>query len=106
MQDFGFYAVPESFKVYLTVDINVAAERAFNDENRKATENFSSIEEQKADILKRYKLENERYYNIYHVRKEDLSNYDLVIDTTELTPQEVAEKIEKGFLNWKNSIEM
>ena len=40
----GWYAVPESFKVYLTVDINEAARRAFYDENRKETEKFETIE--------------------------------------------------------------
>ena len=29
----GWYAVPESFKVYLKVDIEVAAKRAFNNED-------------------------------------------------------------------------
>lgn len=100
MQDFGWYAVPESFKVYLTVDINEAAKRAFEDENRKETESFKTLEEQKQDILKRYTLENERYWNLYHVRKEDKSNYDLVINTTEKTPNEVAEIIINEYKKW------
>lgn len=99
----GFYAVPESFKVYLTVDIDESARRAFNDPNRKSSENFATVEEQKQDILKRYKMENERYWNLYHVHKEDLSNYDLVIDTTNLKPQEVANKIEEEYKKWLNS---
>ena len=37
-------------------------------------EKFETIEEQKQDLIKRYELENERYWNLYHVRKEDLSN--------------------------------
>ena len=82
--------MPESFKVYLKVDIDVAAKRAFYDKDRKDTESFASIEEQKQDMIKRYNLENERYYNLYHVRKEDLSNYDLVVDTTNISPTEVA----------------
>ena len=53
----GWYAVPESFKVYLKVDIDVAAKRAFFDELRKGTEKFATIEEQKADMQKRYKIE-------------------------------------------------
>lgn len=96
----GWYAVPESFKVYLKVDIDVAAQRAFEDESRKSTETFTTIEEQKQDIQKRYKLENERYWNLYGVRKEDESNYDLVIDTTKLTPENVADKIEKEYKLW------
>lgn len=96
----GWYAVPESFKVYLTVDINEAARRAFYDENRKETEKFETIEEQKQDLIKRYELENERYWNLYHVRKEDLSNYDLVLDTTEGNPEKIADKIIEEYRKW------
>ena len=96
----GWYAVPESFKVYLVVDIDVAAQRAFADENRKETEKFDTVEEQKADILRRYQMENERYWRIYGVRKEDHSNYDLVIDTTNLTPEQVAEQIIEAYQKW------
>ena len=77
----GWYAVPESFKVYLTVDINEAAKRAFYDKNRKDTENLATIEEQKKDMIERSRIENERYWEIYHVRKDNMKNYDLVIDT-------------------------
>ncbi len=96
----GWYAVPESFKVYLKVDLDVAARRAFNDEARKDSEKFDTLEEQKADIQKRYKLENERYWQLYQVRKEDESNYDLVIDTTGLTGEETADIIEKEYKKW------
>ncbi len=96
----GWYAVPESFKVYLRVDIDEAAKRAFEDEKRKGTEEFSSIEEQKQDLITRFNLENERYWKLYHVHKEDMSNYDLVIDTTKLTPQEVAEIIKREYFKW------
>ena len=96
----GWYAVPESFKVYVKVDIDEAARRAFNDENRKETENFKTIKEQKEDIIKRYNLENERYFNLYGIHKEDLSNYDFVIDTTNITPNEAANIIEKEYLKW------
>lgn len=96
----GWYAVPESFKVYLRVDIDVAAQRAFNDLNRKSSESFETVEEQKADMQKRFEMENERYWNLYHVRKEDMSNYDLVVDTTNMTPEEVAEEIKREYKKW------
>ena len=38
----GWYSVPESFKIYLKVDIKEAVKRAFMDENRKDTENYIS----------------------------------------------------------------
>ncbi len=100
----GWYAVPESFKIYLKVNIDIAASRAFNDSslNRKSTENFTSVEEQKADMITRYNLENERYYQVYNVHKEDMSNYDLVIDTTDKTPDEVANIIVESYKKWIN----
>lgn len=96
----GWYAVPESFKVYLKVDINVSAERAFYDEKRKSTESFNTIEEQKQDIIKRYNYENERYKNLYNIRKDDMSNYDLVVDTTDKKPEEVAKIIVEEYEKW------
>ena len=96
----GWYAVPESYKVYLKVDIDVAAQRAFNDSKRKSTECFETVEEQKADMIRRYRMENERYWKLYHVHKEDMSNYDLVIDTTKLTPEETANQIIEKYKEW------
>lgn len=96
----GWYAVPHSFKVYLKVDIDVSAKRAFNDPKRKATESFNTIEEQKQDIIKRYNLENERYFKLYGIRKDDMSNYDLVIDTTNMTAKETSDKIKEEYFKW------
>mgnify|MGYP004657860661 FL=1 len=96
----GWYAVPESFKVYLKVDLDVSAQRAFYDEKRKSTEKFNTVEEQKQDIIRRYNYENERYWNLYQIRKNDMSNYDLVVDTTDKTPEEVAKIIEEEYSKW------
>ena len=99
----GWYAIPNSFKIYLKVDIDVAAKRAFEDENRKETEKFETIEEQKADMIRRYKLENERFFKLYGVRKEDMSNYDLVVDTTNSTVEKTAKLIEEEYRKWHNT---
>lgn len=98
----GWYVVPESFKVYLSVDLKEAAKRAFFDEERKHTENFETMEEHMADLKKRFELENERYFNLYGVRKNDMSNYNLVIDTTNMTPYKVAEEIIRKYNEWKS----
>ena len=99
----GWYAVPESFKVYVKVDIDEAARRAFYDEDRKDIENYETIEEHKKALIERTNLENERYLNLYNVKRDDMNNYDLVVDTTEKTPLEVAELIIKEYGNWKNN---
>lgn len=86
--------------MYLKVDIDVAAQRAFSDDLRKSTEKFATVEEQKADMQKRYRIENERYWSVYGVRKEDESNYDFVLDTTNLTPEQTADKIKQEYEKW------
>ena len=75
----GWYAVPESFKVYLKVDIDIAAQRAFSDPNRKRSENLPTLEAQKEDMIKRTKNDINRYFNLYGVYKNDMSHYDFVL---------------------------
>lgn len=96
----GWYSVPESYKIYLKVDIDESAKRAFGDENRKSTENFATVEEYKEDLKTRYNLENDRYFKLYGVKKNDMSNYDLVVDTTNITPEEVKNIIISGYMEW------
>ena len=96
----GWYTVPSSFKVYLKVDQDEGARRAFNDPNRKATEDFATVEEYKADMIKRYNSENERYIKLYGVNRADMSNYDLVVDTTNMTREEVKDKILQEYKKW------
>lgn len=96
----GWYVVPDSFKIYLRVDIDIAANRAFNDPNRKDSENLPTVEAQKEDMIKRFNLENARYLEIYGIHKEDMSNYDYVLDTSNLSPEEVEEKILTAYNEW------
>ena len=96
----GWYSIPESFKVYLTIDIDVASKRAYNDEKRKSTEYFSSEKDHKNDLIKRRLLERDRYLNLYSVDIMDMANYDIVIDTTNKTPEEVSNIIIKEYNDW------
>ncbi len=96
----GWYAVPSSFKVYLTVDLGEAVRRLLADNSRGKVEHYSSFENAKSEIKERFMLENERYFNIYGVKKDDMKNYDLVIDTTHKLPKEVADIIQKEYYEW------
>ena len=96
----GWYTVPTSFKIYLKVDQDEGARRAFNDPDRKSTENLATVEEYKADMIKRYNGENERYIKLYGVNRADMSNYDLVVDTTHMTREEVRDTILEAYKKW------
>lgn len=102
----GWYAVPHSFKVYLTVSLDEAARRVFYDENRGKVEKYSSIEQARSEIAERYNLENDRYLKIYNVRKNDMSNYDYVLDTTNISPEEASEKILTEYYKWLKNQEV
>lgn len=96
----GWYSIPHSFKVYLTVNIEESAKRVFNDENRGNVEKYLDLEHAKSEIVERFKLENERWLNIYNVRKDDMSNYDYVLDTTNISPDEAAQNILTEYFKW------
>ena len=99
----GWFAIPSSFKVYLKVDIDISVKRAYEDSARKDTEPYKNIEEAKEKIIYRHKEETKRWIEEYGADRDDMSNYDLVVDTSNLTPEQVAEKILDEYEKWINS---
>lgn len=89
----------ETYRVYLTTDPIVAAARIMQAGRR--AEQFASIEEATARIRARKASEKKRYLALYGVDCKDLTNYDLVVDTTYATPEVVAAEIEAGYRAWQ-----
>jgi cytidylate kinase len=88
----AWYFVPESFKTYLTVSPEIAARRVF--EGRKEeVERYSSEVEAYRQLSERKALEDMRFKNLYGVDCNDLNNYHLILDTGNLSPDEVAKKL-------------
>jgi len=85
-----------SFKVFVNVDPLVAAHRVMSDPRGKV-EAYSSVEDAKTKLHERAKLENERFIEIYGVDYFDYSNYDLIIDSTNATPEMLAEHVYDKF---------
>lgn len=98
----AWHFIPHSFKVYLTVDPRVAAERVVGDRERTG-ESYDDVETAREEILKRRVSEVERFRRTYGIDLANLDNYDLVLDTSEAQPQEVAEAVLKGFREWAAS---
>lgn len=94
----SWHFIPQSFKVFLDVDLNEAARRIFtaqqaNPESRSDEPVYASADEVQAAITKRLKVDQERYLQVYGVDYLDRSNYDLVIDTTHIPANEVVKQI-------------
>ncbi len=88
----GFYFIPNSIKIFLEIDPKVGAERIFKkqrpDEPKKKT-----IEEVEEMLKKRVEDSDARYKKYYKINFLDKSNYDLIIDTTNLSVEQVLDKI-------------
>ena len=94
----GWHFVPNSFKVFLTCDLPEAARRIFNDTER--NESYSSLEECETIAKKRFDDENARFMEKYGVSNATRSQFDLVVDTTHLSKEEVVDEILKGYEAW------
>ena len=75
-----------STKVWLQAPLKIRANRVAEREN-------VSFESALATIHERERSEWDRYYRLYRIDLNDLSDYDLIIDTEERTPEQIAETI-------------
>ena len=95
----GFYAQPKAFKILLDVDEKIAGERIFKAKRKtdKNTTKKHAINEAKD----RNSSDEARYQKLYNINLWDPNNYNLVIDTSERTPEEVLEIILDEFKAYK-----
>jgi len=99
----AWHFLPISFKIYLEIDLDIAAKRIFEDQVRKS-EKYSNIVNAKIEISARKKMENDRFEDLYGVDCSDLNNYDIIIDTSFMTPQEIRNFINEQLEFWRKHI--
>lgn len=82
----------DTFKVFLSVDIDEAARRVYNDD-RGETEKYKSLEDAKNQLIERARTEDKRYKEIYGIEYFNITNYNLILDSTFTKPELLAEVI-------------
>jgi cytidylate kinase len=96
----SWHFIPHSFKIFLDCDPRESARRIY--EGQKARDGkerhdekiYESVEEAQAAIESRVASDLLRYQKYYQIDYRAPSNYDLLLDTTEMKgPNETAEKI-------------
>ncbi len=92
----AWHFVQRSFKVFLLVNTKEAARRVFEGNSRSA-ETYRDLEEAQAGLEERAKLEQERFKNLYGIDYYDACNYDLIIESTAASPQQIAQEIQRNF---------
>lgn len=88
----AWFFLPNSFKIFLQTDVEVAVQRIMNDPNRDS-EQYSSPAEAAQKILARKASENARFLAKYGADCANLNNFNLVINTANRTQAQVAEVI-------------
>lgn len=99
----AWHWMPFSFKVFLDLDLLIAADRIIRnmDPARLEVEHVPNSAKEYANILQlRLDSEAKRYENLYQVNPYDKKNYDLVIDTGENNAEQVVEKILDAYKSW------
>jgi len=103
----AYHWIPESFKVYLDLPLEIAKNRVLNSikENklRQQSEQSSSEEEVFNKMKERFESEQKRYWDLYKINNTDKSQYDLVIDTNKNNLNEVVQIILSEYKNWLNN---
>tara|TARA_Y100000034_G_scaffold26979_4_gene32129 strand:- start:341 stop:937 length:597 start_codon:yes stop_codon:yes gene_type:complete len=96
------YFIQESFKVFLKADLNTRALRIFKDtrKERLDVEKQETFEKTRKKIQLRDYENRRRWIELYDFDYATEEFYNLVIDTTHLTNEQVIEKIIKGAKLW------
>jgi len=92
----AFHFLPKSFKVCLTVNPTVAAQRILHDEVRTGERKYKTLKQAEAACKERRKLEIERFMKNYGINIEDPNNFDFIIDTSDLSPLKIRNLILKA----------
>ena len=106
----GFYWIPESFKVYLDLDMDVATARIYKDAidnaGRQAGAGMAhSLADVQRQVQSRLNAEKRRFKAMYGIDPYKNSNFDLVINTSRHSPQTVALTIFDNYRKWLKSDE-
>lgn len=99
----AWHWMPDSFKVFLDLDLETAARRILKalEERKEVNEDIPKDAKAYVRVLKdRLASENRRYESLYRINPGDLSNYDLVVDTTENNLEEVVDIILTSYKKW------
>ena len=101
----GFYWIPESFKVYLDLDMQVATVRIFKDAvsnnmRTKSGELANSLDDVSKQVQARMEAEQNRFRELYNVDPYNTEHFDLIINTSRHSPQTVALAVFDSYRKW------
>ncbi len=97
----SYHFIPNSVKIFLDVRKEVGAKRIMN--HGRVEDSSKNLEEAIRLWQQRFDSDIVRYEKYYHLNPNKREQYDLIIDTSDLTASEVSIKIEH-YLRYKGLI--
>ena len=94
----AWHFIPNSFKIKLEVNPVLAAERIIAAD--RSNEKYGDLDATIQGLKDRKTSERERFSKYYNVDIEDQDNYDLVIETTDVTPQAIQIVTNDAIKDW------
>lgn len=91
-----------SFKVYMQTNFRTSAQRIMKDSNRKS-ESYHNLDEAVEFIKARKNSENSRFLQKYDANCNNFRNFDLLVDTSDASPEAVADLIIEKFEEWASA---
>lgn len=92
----AFINIPESFAVRLTCNSQIAGKRLIDDLDRGEEDKYKSIEEAIRQRENRREGEIARYKDRYGINLEDEDNYNMIIDTSYSSVEDISQVIIDG----------
>ncbi len=91
----SFYFIPNSIKIHITCALAVAAQRRFNQlqHSQRSEGTFTSQQEVQAALEHRQESDRQLFIREYGVDIFDTSQYDIRVDSSQKTPQQVCDEI-------------
>ncbi len=96
----AFHFIPDSIKIFLDADLKVRADRIHR--SFRSEENFSSLVDAMRVITEREISDRRRYSDIYGINCYHHGHYDIVVDTTNKSPEEAVREIMSFIKNKDN----
>ena len=91
----AWHFIPKSFKIFLMVAPDIGAKRVFHDIRGKDEPKYKTVNECKNVLAQRLETSRQQFNKLYKINFLDQKHYDLIIDTTSLTADEVVEQIKE-----------
>jgi len=94
-----FHFLPDSIKIFIKCELEVGARRIWKDLQQHDTKTarnegkFTSFEQMKARVVERLEEDAGRYMKYYGIDHRDESQYDFVVDTSNISAEEAAMKV-------------